>query len=1472
MADSALQTLAEYINKDFPSSNQQQGGTIPVINATSGGSGLVGTFDYNSNFTPDPSQYLNVSLKDDGGLNINVPRWASSDQEVMDQINNLAQIKVKFNADGTATHPLFNDLEGLNQKLYKKKQVLDIASSQFGGNIDAANTFVKNLGAYEDNFQEVRIPGIGDIKYSDFRDQVSKLSDQDKSKIVTSLQQGANSSDQNIRASSISGLNLLLNDSSKPLGAGLLTQLSEAGSALGETLLDKSIFGRLAGLQAQVVPLLSGGKIRYDQNAKQQALNLPDVDRARNIGDIIGNVGGTALDVFATQGIASGAVSGAKNIPGLASAIQSSRYVAPVAEEIVQNAAFAAGRKALLGQDYTNQDLAFDLVGVSLASGGVKLAKALEGRIANKAIDDIAQNANMNTLRETVQFAGEDLANTIKNSNIDEIVNTGKIGENGKNIVASTTSLENLSKFEAGNSLAKLNDITPTDDSFIRNALDNNNEELASEVFRKYNIDYNNEYRPLMDALAKTDESALIAGYKNSEAVDKFVSSIKAAYAPRAGIKLGESIASGSTDTVKTLSGNIGTTKRTGARLARNIGSDKARIYDTLIQEAKDIGAGKSLVGTGLAETSNSRVIDTIDRSIKLNMVKKLEQDGSIVRRMSTAKSAKLPRGEHIEVQVKKLSDGTKYKVAYANDEWLKANGYVRSTDSKISSFLDNLGQQKNASYIKEDVAKLIEARYGSQEGSNNILGTLADFSKELQNLVLSGGAPGTVINAFSGIETFNLLAASPEKSGDILKAYIIANSNAATNAKLVEKIPLLKKIANNGGDISFIKLPDVRPNELNFIQSTGDGGIETGTIASSALDATGIEKSKAKQIIDSAKSSFDKIAGEKTFQNLMPQYQIIALESAYNRGLRLGLNDSEAAKAAADTVRKFYAPKNLSKTWNDILSTVFLAPRYRGTQISRWANDILSPLRVLNGLKDGQTGFKKALAENSIQISHAISNLATLAGITAYTQATFGHNPWDKEIQSISNSPFALVIPKGDGEYSVIDPIGQSSSVIRSGFKLGDSILRGDTQETGDNVIGFGSILGQPILRSIFNKKYGGRPIVPEDSPIRDRLLGSLGFIAEQYSGHPYVKALNLYVNDGNTQDAVFQALELNIRSKDANKIAKNDFNFNVIPDTKKISEEYAGKISKIAYDNSMTDADKEDVIKNLQIEMFEKIKNRYNEFKQKYSALAPQDLTDFKKQALGKAVLSTRQVPTYFGSGTNLANEQIDVRNAQQVQLRQYARDAGFDIGTLLTDLKDRSSKYYGASNELDYQYKQVFKKNDKTGAISFYDVKKQYKDLIDVAYKTKDYKEVERLQNDYLSQFDARIKPLIDKYGIESLYQNRGIQRELSDYLTGFVPYSALKSAGQRGKPGQLNTPDTLQFLQERYGVGGRDKSNLPSDQSIQEGIQRINTSLSNGKIGSAQALARSLLSSVNRGIMGASEEDYNTLSSVINIKES
>lgn len=201
------------------------------------------------------------------------------------------------------------------------------------------------------------------------------------------------------------------------------------------------------------------------------------------------------------------------------------------------------------------------------------------------------------------------------------------------------------------------------------------------------------------------------------------------------------------------------------------------------------------------------------------------------------------------------------------------------------------------------------------------------------------------------------------------------------------------------------------------------------------------------------------------------------------------------------------------------------------------------------------------------------------------------------------------------------------------------------------------------------------------------------------------------------------------------------------------------------------------------------------------------------------------------------------------------------------------------YGAPKEMVADFKNAIAADKEAGLPKLKTIRDEYSAKISAVYARgnlgqADYDEIEALQNEYMQQFDMRMQPLMDKYG-PLVFNNNNVINELRGMV--MIPRSEWAESagtGRRGRDEYISskkfpnaTADVRKILLERYGVGGRDVSNLPSDGEVTSRIESINSKLSAGRGASAMAEARNLQARINSGSLYANDRDISTINSLL-----
>jgi hypothetical protein len=182
--------------------------------------------------------------------------------------------------------------------------------------------------------------------------------------------------------------------------------------------------------------------------------------------------------------------------------------------------------------------------------------------------------------------------------------------------------------------------------------------------------------------------------------------------------------------------------------------------------------------------------------------------------------------------------------------------------------------------------------------------------------------------------------------------------------------------------------------------------------------------------------------------------------------------------------------------------------------------------------------------------------------------------------------------------------------------------------------------------------------------------------------------------------------------------------------------------------------------------------------------------------------------------------------------------------------------NNQIYNPSKQIAYEAEQLVKGNKQKGIPSLYQAEQPYYTAIDQLYKQAKgldgqaaqavYHKIAQVQRAYMRNvFDPRIKPLLDKYGPSILRNNSKLFDAISSSI--MVPNDLTPWVTRKKQP--YRQDDVIAYLQDRYGVGQLNRSNLPTGAEAQQLIKNINADLNQGHPGRAQRKFSGLQQLVN-----------------------
>lgn len=382
----------------------------------------------------------------------------------------------------------------------------------------------------------------------------------------------------------------------------------------------------------------------------------------------------------------------------------------------------------------------------------------------------------------------------------------------------------------------------------------------------------------------------------------------------------------------------------------------------------------------------------------------------------------------------------------------------------------DSIARQINRIFSPEDFGK-----------PGKFFEKTAKVSSGLQNVVLSGGVPGTPINAFSFAQ--------------VLKSITSGNIRTPLRALAVSLSPKKSLQYFNA------KAPIIKEMELRNIPIRSSFNTE---------DLMGFQKT--------AGGYWDAAMSDPTFKRFMPAMQIDLYERIKQTAIRQGVDSEQAADTAAKAVQNFYGTSSTAdmaqrtSLGEDLKTTFAFAPQFRESMINFWGNTLKS--------------LKNPLAlENRENVKFLVGSTITLAAMNHLNQMFNGHsmseNPQGKEDK--------LLIPMGDTTIG-IPFLSSIATVPRGVYRIGKSLINLDLKNAGaDTLRTFGSIPLKAMGELIMNEDYFGNQIYDQADGQEKKAKDIAGYLFKNNT-HPWLKA-GLEAGDKPLYQTISQAVEAPIR-----------------------------------------------------------------------------------------------------------------------------------------------------------------------------------------------------------------------------------------------------------------------------------------------------------------------------------------------------
>lgn len=381
--------------------------------------------------------------------------------------------------------------------------------------------------------------------------------------------------------------------------------------------------------------------------------------------------------------------------------------------------------------------------------------------------------------------------------------------------------------------------------------------------------------------------------------------------------------------------------------------------------------------------------------------------------------------------------------------------------------------------YSTPEVAKKLNKVFGVDEG-NKVLNITAKAASTMQDIGLSGGVPGTPLNAFTFAQITKELTAGKLRTP--LKA-------------------LWESRSSNGAQKYFKDNTDV----IMDMQKQGIGLNTEYTTRTLSGFAEQIKQADKKVGL-----VWDKVVSDPTFKRFMPTLQIETYKQIRNKYAPT-LGDTGASELASSVVKNFYGLTDLttqatrSKAANDLATTVMFAPKYRESMVRFWVNNAKAI--------DPRNMVKPEYAQN---VRFNIGATLLFGAMQAANMALNGTATWDNP----DGKKDKLIIPAEKlggltGGKDVGIPFLSSIATVPRAIATGAAgLLTGNAKEAGKSAKSFLGYGIRPLVDVVDNENYFGSQIYKKDDTPAEKLGAQASYLFKAYQ-HPYVReGLNIASN----------------------------------------------------------------------------------------------------------------------------------------------------------------------------------------------------------------------------------------------------------------------------------------------------------------------------------------------------------------------
>lgn len=360
-------------------------------------------------------------------------------------------------------------------------------------------------------------------------------------------------------------------------------------------------------------------------------------------------------------------------------------------------------------------------------------------------------------------------------------------------------------------------------------------------------------------------------------------------------------------------------------------------------------------------------------------------------------------------------------------------------------------------------------------------------------------------------------------------------------------------------------------------IKEMASQGIQTGRIANyQSLYKNVADNESLSKILG---KGWSKVINEPTFGKFMAELQIQFFKDTKMAALKRGMTNDEAIKLAGKATKNFYGLGDdigRSKEFENAISSVFLAPKYRESLINIYGN-LFKAFKPGNITKEEYRGVQKLAVGMAITLG--MYNVAQMK----LTGKPMWDNPPGKELE--------LVVPVGDPKdkkFISFPFMPGFTAMPRRVLGAGAALVKGDPKEAAGQLSSLLSIPAGMAGELYRNKDYFGNEIIGDSGERSVKLFGQ----ERTYQGGP-ITDLALYgikkglpgygraavdVATGKSTPAfgVLQALEMPIRKGTLPNpyFTAVDEELKALPKEKRTNAEYLVKSDKNGGPDSDTEA----------------------------------------------------------------------------------------------------------------------------------------------------------------------------------------------------------------------------------------------------------------------------------------------------------